>query len=51
MKNKQLAISLGLRMPTKEVCLQCHKGKPSHEFMHLKPFDFEEMYKKIAHMH
>ena len=51
MKNKQEAISLGLRMPTKEVCLNCHKTKPSHEFMNKKPFDFEEMYKKIAHMH
>jgi YVTN family beta-propeller protein len=51
MKNKQEAISLGLRMPTKEVCLNCHMDKPSHEFMNKKPFDFEEMYKKIAHMH
>ena len=51
MKNKQEAISLGLRMPTKEVCLNCHKAKSSHEFMNKKPFDFEEMYKKIAHMH
>jgi len=51
MKNKQEAIALGLRMPTKEVCLNCHKAKPSHEFMNRKPFDFEEMYKKIAHMH
>jgi YVTN family beta-propeller protein len=51
MKNKPLAISLGLRMPTKEVCLNCHMAKPSHEFMNKKPFDFEEMYKKIAHMH
>jgi len=51
MKNKQQAISLGLRMPTKEVCLNCHLAKPSHEFMNLKPFDFEAMYKKIAHMH
>lgn len=51
MKNKQEAISLGLRMPTKEVCLNCHKAKSSHEFMNKKPFNFEESYKKIAHMH
>ncbi|MBZ5498670.1 MAG: beta-propeller fold lactonase family protein [Acidobacteriia bacterium] len=51
MKNKQQAIALGLRMPTKEVCLNCHMAKPSHEFMNKKPFDFEESYKKIAHMH
>ena len=51
MKDKQKAISLGLRMPTKEVCLNCHITKPSHEFMNKKPFDFEESYKKIAHMH
>ncbi len=49
MKNKQQAIALGLRVPAKDVCMNCHLEKPSHEFMHLKPFDFEEMYKKIAH--
>ncbi len=51
MKDKQKAISLGLRMPTKEVCLDCHKPKPSHAFLNRKPFDFDEFYKKIAHMH
>jgi len=51
MKNKQQAISLGLRMPTKEICLGCHMAKPSHAFMNKQPFDFEESYKKIAHMH
>jgi YVTN family beta-propeller protein len=51
MMDKQKAISLGLRMPTREVCLNCHMPKPSHEFMNRKPFDFEESYKKIAHMH
>jgi len=49
MKNKQQAIALGLRVPAKDVCMNCHLEKPSHAFMHLKPFDFEEMYKKIAH--
>lgn len=49
MKNKQRAISLGLQVPAKDVCMNCHLNKPSHAFMHLKPFDFEEMYKKIAH--
>jgi formate-dependent nitrite reductase cytochrome c552 subunit len=49
MKNKQQAIALGLRVPAKDVCMNCHLEKPSHAFMHLKPFDFEDMYKKIAH--
>jgi YVTN family beta-propeller protein len=51
MKNKQQAISVGLRMPAKEVCLNCHQAKPSHEFMNRPPFNFEEMYRKIAHAH
>ncbi|MBP1597831.1 MAG: beta-propeller repeat protein [Acidobacteria bacterium] len=51
MVNRQKAISLGLRMPTKAVCLNCHIAKPSHAFMNRKAFDFEEFYKKIAHMH
>lgn len=51
MRNKPKAMSVGLRMPTKEVCLGCHMEKPSHAFMNIKPFNFEEMYKKIAHMH
>ncbi len=49
MKNRQQAIALGLRVPAKDVCMDCHQEKPSHEFMHLKPFNFDEMYKRIAH--
>ncbi len=51
MKDKQKAISLGLRMPTRDFCLTCHQAKPSHAFMNRKPFNFDEFYKKIVHMH
>ncbi len=51
MKNKQEAISLGLRLPDRTLCMDCHKAKPSHSFMEKKPFDFDTMYKKIVHMH
>jgi formate-dependent nitrite reductase cytochrome c552 subunit len=51
MKDIQKAISLGLRMPAKEMCLSCHIPKPSHAFMNQKPFDFGAAYKNIAHRH
>ncbi len=49
MKHRQNAIILGLRIPAKDVCMNCHLARPSHDFMNKKPFDFEERYKKIAH--
>jgi len=51
MRNKQQAISLGLRLPSRDLCMNCHKAKPSHAFMEKKPFDFDTSYKKIVHMH
>ncbi|HYK87783.1 MAG TPA: multiheme c-type cytochrome, partial [Acidobacteriota bacterium] len=51
MKDKQMAISLGLRLPDRTLCVECHKAKPSHAFMEKKPFDFDTSYKKIVHMH
>jgi len=39
------AASVGLIMPTKEVCIECHNDKsPTYV-----KFDFDEMVKKIAH--
>ncbi len=51
MKDKQWAISLGLRLPDRTLCMDCHKAKPSHSFMEKMPFDFDASYKKIVHMH
>jgi YVTN family beta-propeller protein len=51
MMDKNKAISLGLIIPTKDVCMNCHLSKPSHEFMNIKPFDFESAYSRIQHTH
>jgi len=51
MKDRKRAMSLGLIRPTKDVCMSCHKPKPSHEFMHRSPFDFDTNYQKIVHAH
>jgi hypothetical protein len=51
MKDKNKAMSLGLIMPTKDICMSCHAPKPSHEFMKKKPFDFEAAYSRIKHTH
>ncbi|MBC8214369.1 MAG: cytochrome c family protein [Candidatus Marinimicrobia bacterium] len=44
-KDYELALTQGLIMPTKEVCVTCH-NKKSPTFTEFK---FEEMYKQIAH--
>jgi len=51
MKDRQKAMSLGLIRPGREVCMNCHQAKPSHESLHKKPFDFEAAYSKIKHTH
>jgi hypothetical protein len=51
MKDKEKAISLGLRLPSRELCLSCHQSKPSHAFMHRELFNFDTFYKKIVHAH
>ncbi len=51
MKDRQRAMSLGLIRPTGDLCMGCHKPKPSHEFMNKKPFDFESAYSRIKHTH
>ena len=46
MKSREKSMENGLILPTKEVCVKCHKkeGNPFY-----KPFNFEEAYAKIAH--
>ncbi len=45
MKDKELAKAVGLVKPSQSHCQQCHtEGAPS-----IKPFNFEEMWAKIAH--
>ncbi len=51
MKDRQSATSLGLIRPTGDLCMSCHKPKPSHDFMNKKPFDFESAYSRIKHTH
>lgn len=45
MKNKQMAISKGLVIPTEEVCVKCHNS----ESPTFKGFNFAEYSAKIAH--
>ena len=45
MRDREQAIANGLLIPDEETCLRCHNDK-SPTF---KGFDYEEMYKKIAH--
>lgn len=49
MQDKEAALSAGLRMPDETYCLGCHRPEPSHAELNLKPFSFEERWKKIAH--
>lgn len=45
MKNRELALSKGMIMPTVEVCKTCH----NEESPTYKPFNYDEMVAKIAH--
>lgn len=50
MKERQAAISLGLRMPDKPgYCLECHGPKPSHAKLGKPPFDPKAAWEKIKH--
>ena len=51
MKDREKAMSLGLIVPTRDVCMGCHAPKPSHAFMLRKPFDFDSAYSRIKHTH
>lgn len=48
-KNKAIATKSHLKRLTKDDCMMCHKEKPSHAILKLEKFDFEKMWKKIAH--
>jgi hypothetical protein len=45
MKNRELALSKGMILPTEEVCKSCH----NEESPTYKPFNYDEMAAKIAH--
>ena len=45
MKDRELSIKNGLVLPTRQVCEQCHNNYNPF----FKPFDYDEMVKKIAH--
>ena len=45
MKNRELALSKGMILPTAEVCKSCH----NEESPTYKPFNYDEMAAKIAH--
>ena len=45
MKDRDMSISMGMALPTEDVCRKCHNSK-SPTF---KSFDYDEAVKKIAH--
>lgn len=45
MKNREKAMSLGLVLPTEELCKTCHNDKSPH----FKGFNYKEYVAKIAH--
>jgi hypothetical protein len=49
MRDKQKAVSMGLRLLSPQDCLNCHKQKPTHAKLGRPPFDFAVMWKKIIH--
>jgi hypothetical protein len=50
MRDRAQALAHGLRIPTKEDCLMCHRAKGSHDAVLKKePFDLEQAWQAIAH--
>ncbi len=49
MKDKQQAMSKGLRFIKSEDCQECHRPKPSHAMTGKRPFDFTTFWKKVSH--
>ena len=50
MKDRTQAMMHGLRMPTKEDCLICHRAKGSHDAVLTRPpFDLDSAWQAIAH--
>ena len=50
MRNREAAVRAGLKLPTKEFCLNCHADKGSHRIV-LGPrtFDLDKAWQQIAH--
>lgn len=50
MKDRERAMTLGLKVPDKETCLICHRHKGSHAaVLGERPFDLETAWQQIAH--
>jgi hypothetical protein len=50
MKDRQQAMMQGLKMPTRDDCMLCHRSKGSHDaVLKKKPFDREIAWQAIAH--
>lgn len=50
MKDRQQAMMHGLKMPSRETCMVCHRPKGSHDtVLNKKPFDLEKAWQLIAH--
>jgi YVTN family beta-propeller protein len=50
MRDRNLAMQHGLKMPTKDDCMICHRTKGSHDgVLRRKPFDLEAAWLAIAH--
>ena len=50
MMDPMKAMMQGLKMPKKEDCMLCHRGKGSHDaVLNKKPFDLEMAWQAIAH--
>jgi len=49
MKDPGRRADAGLRKPTQERCLECHKERPSHAILGKGPFEFEKYFAKIQH--
>jgi hypothetical protein len=47
MKDRQVTRSQALKAPTEQLCLECHKKKPSHEVLKKKPWDYATAIQKI----
>ena len=50
MRDRELAMQRGLRLPTERTCMICHSPKGSHEaVLEAKPYVVEEALQRIAH--
>jgi len=49
-KNKETMVKAQFKRLTKEDCMMCHKEKTSHEVLKGKKFNYENGWKRIAHL-